>query len=167
MNRGDVMGKLVPLSSQAAGDAKPNRHDSKLQSAGTPPPDQSDNTELPQIVGVLKRRWKVIAGCAMLLTLLAATVIFQLTPRYTAESTVMLDTRKTQVVDIQAVVSGLQSDAAVVRSELEVLKSPDLARRVAQKLNLVTDKNTNPALMPVTFWSRVDPIGWIKGLYDQ
>lgn len=161
------MGKLVPLSSQRAGDSKSSRQGSEREVAGTLAPDQADGAEMRQMIGVFKRRWKVIAGLTMLLTLLAVTVIFQLTPRYTAESTVMLDTRKTQVVDIQAVVSGLQSDAAVVRSELEVLKSPDLARRVVQKLNLVTDKHTNPLLMPITFWSRIDPIGWLKGMFAE
>ena len=161
------MGKLVPLSSQRAGDSKSSRQGSEREVAGTLAPDQADGAEMRQMIGVFKRRWKVIAGLTMLLTLLAVTVIFQLTPRYTAESTVMLDTRKTQVVDIQAVVSGLQSDAAVVRSELEVLKSPDLARRVVQKLNLVTDKHTNPLLMPITFWSRIDLIGWLKGMFAE
>src|SRR5579859_5828801 len=161
------MGKLVPLSTQRLVDSLPLRQGSELETAGTVPPDQSDGPDLQQVLGVLKRRWNVIAGWTMLLTLVAVTLIFQLTPRYTAESTVMLDTRKTQVVDIQAVVSGLQSDAAVVRSELEVLKSPDLARRVVQKLNLVADKHTNPLLMPSTFWSRVDPIEWLKEMFAE
>src|ERR1700730_16086517 len=160
------MGKLVTLSRpRHEGDERPDRaRDAEPEFAGTLPPDRSDGTELPQVLGVLRRRWPVIAGCTVLLNLLAVVVIFQLTPRYTAESTVMLDTRKTQVVDIQAVVSGLQSDAAVVRSEVEVLKSPDLARKVVQKLDLVANKHANPALMPATFWSRIDPIGWVRGL---
>src|SRR5579871_1804309 len=161
------MGKLVTLSSpRQEGDDRPERPSAQEHDyTGPQPPDRTGATELPQIIGVLRRRWPVIAGSTVLLTLIALVVIFQLTPRYTAESAVMLDTRKTQVVDIQAVVSGLQSDVAVVRSEVEVLKSPDLARRVALKLDLVNNKDVNPALTPPSFWSRISPIAWVRGLF--
>jgi succinoglycan biosynthesis transport protein ExoP len=162
------MGRLMALSSpRAGGDRLARGREAESDVADTLPQGRPHDSELPQFIGVLRRRWKVIAGCTALLTLVAVTVVFQLAPRYTAETTVMLDTRKTQVVDIQAVVSGLQSDAAVVRSEVEVLKSADLASRVVRKLNLLGDKHTNPALMPTNFWSRIDPAAWLREAYER
>lgn len=124
-----------------------------------------DGLDLRQFFNVLKRRRAVILGCAALMTVLAAIIVFQLTPIYTAEAVVMLDTRKTQVLDVQAVMSGLQSDEAVVRSEVEVLKSPTLAGRVVDKLDLTTSKYLNPALTPPTFWQRYNPVAMVRNLF--
>ncbi len=125
-----------------------------------------DGLDLRQVFNVLKRRRAVILGATALMTLVAAIIVFQLTPMYTAEAIVMLDTRKTQVVDIQAVMSGLQSDEAVVRSEVEVLKSPALAARVVSKLNLTTNKLLNPYLTPPTFWQRYNPVTLVSNLFS-
>ncbi len=124
-----------------------------------------DGLDLRQFFNVLKRRRAVILGCAALMTVLAGIIVFQLTPIYTAEAVVMLDTRKTQVLDVQAVMSGLQSDEAVVRSEVEVLKSPTLAGRVVDKLDLTTSKYLNPALTPPTFWQRYNPVAMVRNLF--
>jgi capsular exopolysaccharide synthesis family protein len=112
------------------------------------------------LLGILKRRKTTIIGCTVLLTALAAAIVFQLTPRFTAEAIVMLDTRKSQVVDIQAVVSGLQSDAAVVRSEVEVLRSSSLAEKVVRKLDLTAYEEFNPT-RPRSLIQQVHPREWL------
>ncbi len=114
--------------------------------------------DLRSFLNILKRRREVILGCAVLLVGLSAIIIFQLTPIYTAEAVVMLDTRKSQVVDLQAVMSGIQSDEAAVRSEVEVLKSRSLAARVVDKLELTSNPQLNPELQPATFWQEVSPL---------
>lgn len=107
-----------------------------------------DVIDLREIFAVLRRRKPVIVGCIVLVTLLASIVVFQLTPRYTATASVMLDTRHNQIVDMQSVLSGLQGDSAVIRSEVEVLKSRTLAQKVADKLDLYNVPEFNPALVP-------------------
>ena len=79
--------------------------------------------DLKAFMNILKRRRLVVFGCAASLTLLALIIVLNLTPVYTAEAVVMLNTRKSQVVDLQAVLSGLQSDEAAIRTEVEVVKS--------------------------------------------
>jgi capsular exopolysaccharide synthesis family protein len=125
-------------------------------------PEPSDRFDLRLFLNVLKRRRATVLGCSVLITVLATIVVFQLTPRYTAEAEVMLNTRKVQVVDVQAVMSGLQSDAAVVRSEVEVLESPALAGKVAQKLDLAANKLFNPRLAAPTVWELYNPIALLK-----
>jgi succinoglycan biosynthesis transport protein ExoP len=65
---------------------------------------------------------------------------------YTASTTLMLDTRKTQVVDFESVVSGLNVDEAVVQSEVAILKSRKLAYRVVEALELRKDPEFNPQI---------------------
>jgi succinoglycan biosynthesis transport protein ExoP len=109
-----------------------------------PPAGPSDGIDLREVYQVIRRRKGIIIGCIAIVMALTAVAVFQITPRYTAESIVMLDTRKNQVADIQTVLSGLNADSAAVRSEIEVLKSPTLAEKVAKKLNLADDPVFSP-----------------------
>src|SRR5579859_4114456 len=114
--------------------------------AGAMPKPAEDVIDLHQLFGVVRRRANVILGCVVLGTVLATVWIFQLTPRYTAEATVMLDTRKNQMVDFTSLMAGLSGDQSVVRSEMEILKSRALADKVADKLNIDGWPEYNPLL---------------------
>ena len=106
--------------------------------------------EQVEILNVLRRRWRIILACICIITAISAAVALQITPRYTAESSVVLDTRKTQVVDLEAVVSRLPAETAVIRSEVEVLRSPTIAEKVAKKFDLTSIPEFNPRLRPAS-----------------
>jgi succinoglycan biosynthesis transport protein ExoP len=134
----------------------------------TPAPEhkpEEEEIELREIVGVLRRRKPIILGCIALITLLAALVVFQLTPRYTAVATVMLDTRRNQVIDMQNVLSGLQGDSAMIQSEVDVLKSPTLAAKVTTKLDLYHSPEFNSSLQsPSAASALLHPVAWLEAL---
>lgn len=111
--------------------------------------------ELIEVFHILRRRRKLIFSCIAIVTVICAAIIFQITPRYTAEAAVMLESRKTQVVDLQSVLSGLSVDTAVIRSEVEVLKSSTIAEQVIKKLNLTAVPEFNPRLRPPTIFTPV------------
>lgn len=116
------------------------------------------------ILSMLRRRKAVIAACVALITTIGAAIVFQITPRYTAEASVILDTRKTEVVDVQAVLSGLTPDLSALRGEIEILKSPAIAAKVVQKLNLGAQPEFNPRLQaPSAFAPISDLAHWIVG----
>lgn len=48
-----------------------------------------------------------LLGSVLLLTGLASIVVFQLTPRYSAETVLMIEPRQSKVVDLEAVIEGL------------------------------------------------------------
>ena len=150
------------MPSSRGGAGSPPEREATDTRAPRLPPESGEGLQLRDMLDVLKRRRGVIAGCTLLLTVLAAVIVLQLTPRYTAETEVMLDTRKRQVVDLQAVMSGLQSDSAVVRSEVEVLQSPALAGKVVKKLDLTANKIFNLRLASPGFWDRFNPAALVK-----
>jgi capsular exopolysaccharide synthesis family protein len=127
----------------------------------------SGSPDLKAFMKILKRRRMVIFGCTASLTLLAVMVVVNLTPVYTAEAIVMLNTRKSQVVDLQAVLSGLQSDEAAVRTEVEVAKSRALAQRVVDELDLTSNPLLNSRLAAPTFWQKINPIAQIRSFIQQ
>jgi polysaccharide biosynthesis transport protein len=99
--------------------------------------------DLRELVLTLWRRKMVIISTMALITVLTALTVLQLTPRYTTTSNVMLETRQSNVVDMESVMSGMSSEMATVLSEVEVIKSSSLIRRVVKKLNLTQDPEFN------------------------
>ena len=106
-----------------------------------------------EIFSILRRQRHIILACIVVITSISAAVVLQITPRYAAEASIILDMRKTQVVDLQAVVSGLPPDSAVVRGEIEMLQSHTMAAAVARKLNLVALPEFNPRLRPPSLFA--------------
>ena len=106
-----------------------------------------------EILNVLRRRHRVILACIAIITAIAAAVVLQLTPRYTAEASILLDARKTQVTDLTAVLSGLPADTTVLHGEIEVIRSPPIAEAVVKKLNLTTVAEFNGRLRPPSMFA--------------
>ncbi len=135
---------------------------------GGPPKPAEDVIDLHQIFGIIRRRANVIVGCAVLGTMLATVWVFQLTPRYTAEATVMLDTRRNQMVDLTSMIAGLSGDQSVVRSEMEILKSRALAEKVADKLKIDEWPEFNWTLAkPGFFDGLLHPFAWMIGALQK
>ncbi len=78
---------------------------------------------------------------ALVLAVLIATLVVTLRtpPLYMATATVLIDTRSQRLLDSQAVLSGLPADAATVDTEVELLRSRQLADRVVRALRLDED----------------------------
>lgn len=125
----------------------------RLATGLAPPPE--DDLDLGELLRKLWRRKLAVLGTVVTVTTLAAIVVFQLTPRYTARTAVMIEPRETQVVDIQAVMSGLPRDFATIESEVEVIRSRALANRVIRKLKLLEDPEFNHSLRPKTPWDEL------------
>ncbi len=120
---------------------------------------EGDFLDLHGLWLTFRRRQGLFLAVAGVVLALTVIVTFQITPKYSATSTVLLDTRQQDIVDIGAVLSGLPSESAAVDTEVEVLRSRSLARRVAGALDLYSDPEFNGALR--------EPEGvgaWIGGL---
>lgn len=126
------------------------------------PDDSFMEFDLLGILRTLRKRAGVIAGITVVLTALVALAVSQMTPLYTGETLVLLDRQKMQVVDMEAVMSGLSPDSAAVDSEVEILRSRDLARRVVEKLALVGDPELNSALREPSPLRWVSPVWLLK-----
>ena len=102
--------------------------------------------DLRRLSSMFRKRLRLFASVVAIVFVAVALVTFQTTPRYTATAKVMLDTRKEQVTDFQAVLSGISLESSAVDTEVEVIKSRQLAERVVKSLNLEKDREFNPAM---------------------
>lgn len=108
--------------------------------------DDNEETSLSDIFHVLWLRKKLLVTITTLLTFLAVIIIFQLVPRYTAGTQLLIGINSSKVVDIEEVLTGgLSGDSAVI-GEMEVIKSRKLAHAVINKLHLDQYEEFNPSL---------------------
>ena len=102
--------------------------------------------DLRQWLATFRRRLKLFLSIALLIFVSFLVMTIRATPVYTASASVLIDTRTEEIIDSQAVLSGLSNGAGMVETEVEVLQSRQLADRVVTQLNLDQDPEFNWAL---------------------
>ncbi len=106
----------------------------------------SDVIDVRAFLLVLWRRKWIIFNVALITIVMSAIVVFQLTPRYTAKAMLAIETRQNRVVDLEAVMSGLGTDQAAIKTEIDVLQSRRLVGKLVDDVNLVNDPEFNAEL---------------------
>jgi exopolysaccharide transport family protein len=107
-----------------------------------------DDIDIDAWIAGLRRRAGLFAGVAGLVALTVLAVLLGRPPAYTAAASLQINTRKTQMIAGPAVLSALDAEAAIVDTEVEVLRSPQLAAAVVDDLGLTRDPVFNAALRP-------------------
>ncbi len=121
---------------------------------------------LADLVATLRRQWPLIVMVTGAMVALAFIYLVLATARYTATSAVMLNTRKTQLVQQQAVIGDLQIDPAVIDSQVELLKSESVGLKVIRTLKLTEDPEfTDPGRLARVLDTLAGPLRLI-GLAD-
>ena len=101
-----------------------------------------DNQEidLRAILGVLRRRIKLIAVTVLVILIVTTGVTFSLKPQYTASTLIMVDPSRKDLLSEDAMLGASSSaDSARVDSEVEIVRSETTLLRVIEKEKLVTD----------------------------
>lgn len=96
-----------------------------------------ESVSLSQILHVFwLHRWVFFLSSSFII-ILATIALLQVTPRFTAESKLLIGIAQAKVVDIEAVLGGDMTSPQAVKDEIEVLTSRELAKKVIEKLNLL------------------------------
>jgi capsular exopolysaccharide synthesis family protein len=101
---------------------------------------------LGEIFRILRRRSMVVAGTIVVTVGLAAAIIAFVPPRYTATSTILIDPHRSKVAEEQVTPPSNQSgqDTSVVDSEVLLVQSNAVLRRVVESLKLSDDPEFGP-----------------------
>ncbi|MGI9502785.1 MAG: Wzz/FepE/Etk N-terminal domain-containing protein, partial [Geminicoccaceae bacterium] len=111
--------------------------------------------DLREMTRKLWRGRRMIAVLTILGTVVGAAAISQLEEAYTATNTIMLETREREVFDAKAVLQNLSVSDAIVESEVEVLQSRELIKRVALELGAYEDEELTKGFY------ETEPEGWL------
>src|SRR5260221_2985983 len=92
---------------------------------------------------ISKRRWSIL-GLTVLVAILAMLVVSNMRPVYRSTATMLIEQGKSKIVSIEEVYSQGLIQREYYQTQVEILKSEELARKVIKKLNLVTHPDFDP-----------------------
>jgi capsular exopolysaccharide synthesis family protein len=104
-----------------------------LQSAPTIEP---EGLNLAALIGALRRRRMVLLACLLLFPAIALIASKNLTPRYTASTTVMFEPTEYAARELQSILRDESTTDAVLASQVEIIRSLSVARRVVRRFGL-------------------------------
>jgi polysaccharide biosynthesis transport protein len=97
---------------------------------------------------LLRWRARLIGLVALATVVLAGCALVALPPKYRATTVVLVDPRQPNVTNTQAVLTGIGADTAAVESQVELIESSALARKVIASLKLAEDPDfVSPSLI--------------------
>ena len=96
---------------------------------------------------IVIRKWVLICT-VLLITALTGVLLFNISPRYTAQTSLIVEPREDILDDLKAVLASLSPDAETIRSEISIIESRDLAEKVVDQLKLDLEPEFNEALRP-------------------
>jgi len=133
----------------------------RLQAAVLPEPVGAPQDQPLDVVeywhAIAKRRWSIL-GLAFIVAVIAALVAFNIRHSFRGTATILFEQGKTKVVSIEEVYSQGFSQQQYLQTQVEILKSDDLARKVIQRLNLTKHPDFDPRQAEPSFWAKYLPV---------
>ena len=141
----------------------------RMTSTGPVGGDLADDARL--FVRTLRGRMSIILGTMAVITAMITMVAFQLPPRYTANTQILIDPQQTRILDLQSIFSEAAPEAGKVESQVHVLKSQALIERLVDKEKLTEDPEFNTRLKERGLISQLGttimgwlPPSWVKAM---
>ena len=92
---------------------------------------------------IVRRRARFIGTLVACVLIGVAAALVLIPPRYSATAVVLVDPRQQRVTASESVLSGIGSDAAAVESQVDLITSSALIKRVVERLGLADDPEFN------------------------
>jgi succinoglycan biosynthesis transport protein ExoP len=99
----------------------------------------SDAIIFRDLIACLKRNLRFIAATTILGTLVTLALVFSITPKYQSSVLVLVDPRQTKILQDAEVVGRTTTDNGAIESEVEMIQSTAITRKVVEKLKLQDD----------------------------
>jgi polysaccharide biosynthesis transport protein len=126
--------------------------------------------DFDRLLAAARRQWRLVAVCGVVGLLLGIAYIMSAVPMYTASTNLLIDQGSNRIVDELSTSGGMLEDESTVLSQVELLKSDQIAGKVIDSLNLTADtvlmntttslvrraKFAAQALLDVSSWFRAD-----------
>jgi succinoglycan biosynthesis transport protein ExoP len=118
-----------------------NNRQPLLLSEERPAADEPSTAEmLTSALGVVRRRFLVVTVLTLVGAVLGGLVFLKSPPKYTATTTLLVDTRKIEIVQQPTISSDMSiQSAGAMESQVALLKSDEIAFAVIKKLDLLND----------------------------
>ena len=103
---------------------------------------------------ISKRRWSIL-GLTVVVAILSLLIANNIRPIYRATATLLIEQGKSKVVSIEEIYNQGLIQREYYQTQVEILKSEELARKVVRKLNLATHPDFDVRQVPPTLYNRI------------
>lgn len=108
------------------------------------PDDLEEKLELLEYWRSIVKRKKQIIGFGLVVALLAAVIVFVMTPVYRSTATVLIESNKANLLSIEDVYSGISQNREHFQTQVEIIKSREVAIKTIGKLKLWEHEEFDP-----------------------
>ena len=116
-----------------------------------PMADDHDRPMFSPTLAIRRHRFAV-ASIVLLLTAAVAGFVISIPSRYDAIASVVVQTRPGALNNMQAVAKDRDIDPNLIGTEVDILRSPEMARRVAEKLRLADNSEFGRQVQSYPGW---------------
>jgi capsular exopolysaccharide synthesis family protein len=113
-----MLNRLSPISSYEAGEVE-------------------QRLDLHEILSFVWRQWKFIAAIVAVVMLIGVVSLLRQTPLYTATAQVLLERQREKAPGVEAILTDVALDYAMIESQIAIMRSSVFLRRVVQNEGLV------------------------------
>ncbi len=145
----------VPTEIAADGDAgRERRQRHHGRSASGFDPRAVAAAQLAMAVSAVRRRKLPLIVCAIAIPLIAFVALKQVTPRYTAEGSLVYEPTQYAAQELQSILHEDPMTDAVMASQVEIVRGLTVASRLVDRYRLMDDPEFNYTLRPPSLFSR-------------
>jgi capsular exopolysaccharide synthesis family protein len=103
---------------------------------------------------ISKRRWSIL-GLTLVVSILALLIVNNMRPMFRGVTTILIEQSKAKVVSIEEIYSQGMVAREYYQTQVEILKSEELARKVVKRLNLASHPDFDIRQTPPSFVNRI------------
>jgi polysaccharide biosynthesis transport protein len=108
---------------------------------------------------ITKRKWSIL-GLILLVCLITMLAVFSMRPTFRATATVLIEQGKSKVVSIEEVYNSMGGNREYYQTQVEILKSRELTRKVVERLKLTTHPDFDPRQQESGLRDYISPSAW-------
>jgi len=108
------------------------------------PEDREEKLELLEYWRSVLKRKKQIIGFGLVVALLAIVIVLVMTPVYRSTATVLIEANKSKLLSIEDVYSGISQNREHFQTQVEIIKSREVAIRTIENLKLWEHEEFDP-----------------------
>jgi capsular exopolysaccharide synthesis family protein len=101
---------------------------------------EPEGLNIAALIGALRRRRGVLLACLLIFPIVALVAAKNMTPRYTAATTVMFEPTEYAARELQSILRDESTTDAVLASQVEIVRSLSVARRLVSRFGLTERK---------------------------
>ena len=128
--------------------------------AAVQPPLQDERLDFVEYWrSITKRKWSIL-GLVVLVSVISMLFVSTIRPMFRSTAIILIELGKSKIVSIEDVYGSIGANREYFQTQLEIMKSRELVRKVVERLKLTTHRDFDPRQQEVGSRDYLSPSTW-------